>query len=202
MEIPRNMSTPTQTYIFGVLLLIWISIIGFQTLLGSTAKHVPLVNRSGPKSQPKPLSLLHVQFTSPDESRKVGKNSHISLKPSKNIFAPLTFPKLSSPVIVKKPTPRKPVPVIPIKPSGPSPETLVAERIRKEMTEYRFLGLVYEGAVAQVFLVRNDEIFILREGDVVKGEIRLTKVQPSAIQLQYGDSEIKTTIPISDSQAL
>ncbi len=188
----------TQGYILGLLLACWAIVLGYQLVFTEPTQHIPLVNRTTNSSHNPPTQstiALHIQ----NLLKPRNPSDEISEQAPKNIFAPLRFSTPTKPKPRFIPKPIKAQPSKPVERPQAPPLDLLAQNARNKMAEYRFLGFVHEGGRTKVFLVNDQEIFIVGERDVLKDDIRVVKIRQNSIQLQYLDTNIRTTIPVSDS---
>ncbi len=195
------MTNTVKVQILGALILAWIAIVAVQFLTEPEPQRVPLQNQSGPASRvgQKDVSPMRTKLLHPMLAKV--ESEDIPATPSKNIFAPLEFPKPKTRRVAKaKPAP-SPVSsrVTPTIPSPPSAEELAAQRARMAMAQYRFLGYVQEGGEPRAFLVKGQDIFIIGAGETLEGEIRVAGIQPTSVELRFADTNIRTILPLVKS---
>ncbi len=66
---------------------------------------------------------------------------------------------------------------------------------------YRYAGRLADGADVVLYLSRADQIFAVREGDVVEGQYKVTSIEDRRVQLQHlasGESQT-LTLPASEN---
>ena len=121
----------------------------------------------------------------------------------RNIFAPIGFrkmvakPKTSIAPPPAQPTTAPPTPV----PPGPSPSDLAAQRARQRLNQFRFLGYLTKGGESQAFLTNGQAIYIVKQGEMLEGQVQVNKIEPETIVLstqilETGD-QVQATIPLT-----
>ena len=126
----------------------------------------------------------------------------VSFSQPRNIFAPLG----SRQVVAKKITPSTPRPssnraTSPSIPPGPSPADLAAERARQQLNQFRFLGYLTKGGESQAFLTNGQSIYIVKQGEMLEGQVQVNKIEPELIvlttQVRETGNQIQATIPLT-----
>lgn len=117
-------------------------------------------------------------------------------RPSKNIFAPLEFPKPEKKpaVKVKAAPPPPPRPIQPAAPPAPSPEELAAAQARKRMAAYRILGYSQDGGQPRAFLGKGRKIFIAGVGEELEDRIQVAAITEKAVRLRETRSQSEATL--------
>ena len=130
------------------------------------------------------------------------------LKNPRNIFAPLKNPDVPKKVQVSPEHPSPPPsPVQPVRPpaspllTGPSPAELAAREAKEEMQQYKFLGYLTKEGVQQGFLSKGQEIYIVKQGEVVADDLEIKSLSPMAVVLskrvKQAGTTVETTLPLT-----
>lgn len=198
--------------------LAWLTLMVFRMMTHDELQEIPLTYKSGqvqggdqrePSKLPAPLVAKSLQ----------GRAKATPPTPSKNIFAPLEDTLHQSRVRgsktrLSKETSAAPVVVpaftAPPPPSPPSPEALASEQRRrleelaiqqaKELlAQYRFLGSLTKNGDRQAFLGKGQDIYIIRDGELLGGRIRVTVLNGSSIKLQETNTQLEKTLLLVSS---
>ena len=123
----------------------------------------------------------------------------------RNIFSPIGSRK----VIAKRKTPKRssaptatiaPPPPMPTT-ASPSPEELAAQRARQELNKFRFLGYLTKGGESQAFLTNGQAIYIVKQGEMLEGQVQVNKIEPENIvlsaQVWEAGNQVQATIPLT-----
>ena len=127
----------------------------------------------------------------------------VTFSQPRNIFAPLGLRK----VVAKQKTPITPpsrpptiAPPPPV-PPGPSPSDLAAQRARQLLNKFRFLGYLTKGGESQAFLTNGQAIYIVKQGEMLEGQVQVNKIEPETIilstQVLETGNQIQATIPLT-----
>jgi len=122
----------------------------------------------------------------------------------RNIFAPVGFRK----VVARQKTPITPppsqptiTPPSPAPPPGPSPSDLAAQRARQQLNQFRFLGYLTKGGESQAFLTNGQAIYIVKQGEMLEGQVQVNKIEPETIvlstQIMETGNQVQATIPLT-----
>jgi hypothetical protein len=121
----------------------------------------------------------------------------------RNIFAPIESRK----VVAKHQTPVTPPPSQPTVappspiPPGPSPSDLAAQRAQQQLNQFRFLGYLTKGGESQAFLTNGQAIYIVKQGEMLEGQIQVNKIEPETIvlstQIWETGNQVQATIPLT-----
>lgn len=209
------MSHRTKIWLLAVLMLVWVGMLVFRFTSREETHNIPLTFTSGQKvakeSVTKSVSVPTVAklatFRAPDAS----------FTTPKNIFAPLNETVASTETkAARKVAKAKPkaavipasaiVPVLPV-PPPPSPEELAAQRIRQQreqaaqqarqlMGQYRFIGFLTEDGEPRAFVGKGRELYIVRMGETLDGQIQVGTIEPSALKLRDATANVETSIPL------
>ena len=139
----------------------------------------------------------------PSESKRT-----MTLKNPRNIFTPLKNPDVPQKVQVlpERPSP-PPSPVQPVRPlgspsPGPSPAELAARQAKEEMQQYKFLGYLTKEGVQQGFLSKGQEIYIVKQGETFKDDLKIKSIGPMAVVLskrvKQAGTTVETTLPLTE----
>ena len=147
-------------------------------------------------------SLPSIKELSLEESFPNSRNSVTFTQP-RNIFAPMRKRK----VVVEKKRPRETssptMATLPKSqpPKGPSPEDLAAQRARQQLNQFRFLGYLKKGGESQAFLTKGQAIYIVKQGEMLDGQVQVNKIEPETIvlstQVWETGSQVQATIPLT-----
>ena len=126
----------------------------------------------------------------------------VTFSQPRNIFAPLGLRK----VVAKQKTPITPpsqptiAPPSPVPPS-PSPSDLAAQRARQQLNQFRFLGYLTKGGESQAFLTNGQAIYIVKQGEMMEGQVQVNKIEPETIilstQILETGNQVQATIPLT-----
>ena len=126
----------------------------------------------------------------------------VTFSQPRNIFAPIGLRK----VVAKQKTPITPTPSRPtIAPPpvapGPSPSDLAAQRARQQLNQFRFLGYLTKGGESQAFLTNGQAIYIVKQGEMLEGQVQVNKIEPETIvlstQILETGNQVQATIPLT-----
>ncbi|MEC4673593.1 MAG: hypothetical protein VST68_05350 [Nitrospirota bacterium] len=185
-----------------ILLLIGLLLIGatqgfFGGLEPDDSDIVAVQQNSGLVASHRSSQVLHASsgFSLPSSKESV------KLATPRNIFATLKAqlaPKKSKPVPrrppsktkTKTPVVARPVAPKPVQPTGPTPEQMAKrqeDRARMkaelEMNKYRFLGYLQRAGEQHVFLSNGQALYIVKQGEVVEGAIKLKTIEDTSVVL-------------------
>ena len=117
-----------------------------------------------------------------------------------------------------KPAPPPPAPAVyvpPPPPPPPTPEELAAQRererveqerqsreraiqqARQQMTQYRFLGYLSQNGEPQAFLGKGTDLYILKVGEIVEGQIQVGRIEPLSLTLHAPTLAVESTIQLA-----
>jgi hypothetical protein len=146
-------------------------------------------------------TLPSVQNLSLDQSFPNSRQM-VTFSQPRNIFAPIGLRK----VVAKQKTPITPTPSRPtIAPPpvapGPSPSDLAAQRARQQLNQFRFLGYLTKGGESQAFLTNGQAIYIVKQGEMLEGQVQVNKIEPETIvlstQILETGNQVQATIPLT-----
>lgn len=107
----------------------------------------------------------------------------------RNIFlaqAEPDIPKPIEPVVTTHKTDNPPVPVTPPHPTTPP-------------LPFQAFGVATGPGLRKVMLVEGDDVFVAKEGQVIKGQYKIVKINPNSVEIQDLLTNNTQTIPIAAS---
>ena len=144
-------------------------------------------------------SLPSVKDLSLDQSFSNSRKI-VTFSQPRDIFAPPGLRK----VIEKKNVSVTPPPsqtIAPPDPPPPSPADLAAQRARQQLNQFRFLGYLTKGGESQAFLTNGQAIYIVKQGEMLEGQIQVNKIEPETIVLSTQNwetgNQVQATIPLT-----
>jgi len=209
------MNHRSKIWLLAILMLVWVGVLVFRFTSHEEPQFAPLTFKSGQKvskeSVPKPTSVPTVSKLA------TLRDADVTFTTPKNIFAPLsevaagTEPKVR-PKLAKGKSKATVVPAaaamaVPPGPPPPSPEELAAQRIRQQrdqmtqlarqqMGQYRFLGFLTENGEPRAFLGKGRELYIVRAGETLEGQIQVGTIEPASLKLRDAVANVETSIPL------
>lgn len=127
----------------------------------------------------------------------------VTFSQPRNIFAPIGLRK----VVAKQKTADTPpthstaAPSSPAPPPGPSSSDLAAQRARQQLNQFRFLGYLTKGGESQAFLTNGQAIYIVKQGEMLEGQVQVNKIEPETIvlstQILETGNQVQATIPLT-----
>ncbi len=86
-------------------------------------------------------------------------------------------------------------------PPAPSPGELAAQRARQQLNQFRFLGYLRKGGESQAFLTNGQAIYIVKQGEMLEGQVQVNKIEPETIvlstQIWETGNQVQATIPLT-----
>ena len=195
------MTNQQKGFVLVGLFVAWGGLTAYQMLESSE----PTPNDLSSKTSHATSALPSVKALSLNQSFP---NSRLLAKFSepRNIFAPLGLRK----VVAKKEIPAPPLssrpnipppPPAPVVPAAPSPADLAAQRARQQLNQFRFLGYLTKGGESQAFLTNGEAIYIVKQGEMLEGQVQVNKIEPETIvlstQILETGNQIQATIPLT-----
>lgn len=182
--------------LLGALVLCWAALLVVQVTEDREPRRVPLTYVSG-----QTVTADRGRESQPRVALLVAEADSLSVppKPSKNIFAPLEFPKPKKKrkVIEKRQPPPPPKPAAPPPPPpGPSPEELAAAQARKQMAQYRALGFAEDSGTPRAFLGKGNKIYIVQVGEELEERIVVAAITTDTVKLRETRTRLETTLPL------
>jgi len=126
----------------------------------------------------------------------------VTFSQPRNIFAPIGLRNVvAKPVIpITPPVNREHAPSSPA-PPGPSPAELAAQRALEQLNQFRFLGYLTKRGESQAFLTNGQAIYIVKQGEMLEGQVQVNKIEPETIvlstQIWETGTHIQATIPLT-----
>ncbi len=194
--IPSN-----QWKVFGVLAACLLGLIVLRAADDRTPRRMPLTYVSGQTVKPDRAasSPILANLISSERDAVLAART-----PSKNIFAPLTFPKPKRKQVVAKvkpPPPPPPKPAAPPPPPGPSAEEFAAAEARKQMAQYRALGFSEDGGTPRAFLGKGTKIYIAQVGEELEERIVVAAITADSVRLRETRTRLEATLPLRPAGA-
>jgi hypothetical protein len=127
----------------------------------------------------------------------------VTFSQPRNIFAPLGLQKVvtKQKTTATSPTQTTIAPASPAPPPGPSPSDLAAQRARQQLNKFRFLGYLTKGGESQAFLTNGQAIYIVKQGEMLEGQVQVNKIEPETIvlstQVLETGNQVQATIPLT-----
>ena len=148
-------------------------------------------------------TLPTVKSLSLDESFPNSRQM-VTFSQPRNIFAPLGSQKVvaNQKTPITPPSSRSPTTTPPPSaPPGPSPSDLAAQRAREQLNQFRFLGYLTKGGESQAFLTNGQAIYIVKQGEMLEGQVQVNKIEPETIVLSTKiletGNQVQATIPLT-----
>jgi hypothetical protein len=209
-----------QVFMLGAMAGLWVALMTFQYVTFPEAREVPLTFKSG---QTTGTTMQSGRADEEFELRPIRILARqLSSTPTRNIFAPIrdvdkgeTVAKVRATKIKRKgppePAPALAVAAVPA-PLLPSPEELAEQaaqqqretklrQLRELMGQYRYLGYVTQAGEQKAFLGRANDIYIIRQGDTLDGQFRVTSIAPTAVTIHEPQLNLEATLQLKAESA-
>ena len=216
------MTKKTKGWLAALLCATWAALVIFQALNQPSPERVPLKFKSGQAQgiAGKPAQGSDNPFTVRLARAKTHELPHL---PSHNIFAPLGTPPPEDSTYqmkkhtvsnqVKPPQSPSPVPIVAKQAAPPSEQDIAAQRAVqqaemarleavRELGTFRFLGFLEQNGVAQAFLARGNEIYVVADGAAVDGRYVVTVLDTSSVKIRATSTGVEATIGKSDRESV
>jgi hypothetical protein len=107
-----------------------------------------------------------------------------------------------------------PVPVVAeLAPPPPSEQEIAAHRViqqaevarqeaMRELGAFRFLGFLKQNGVAQAFLARGNELYVVTNGEAMDGRYVITVLDTSSVRIRSASTGVETIIGKSERELL
>ena len=200
----------------------WAALVIFEAMNQPSPERVPLKFKSGPAQDiaGKQTHASDNPFTVRLARAKTHELPHL---PAHNIFAPLDTPSPESTVRqvnkhtvsgqVKPPQSPNPAPIIAKPPALPSEQEIAAQiavqqtemarlEAMRELGAFRFLGFLEQDGIAQAFLARGNELYVVANGDSVDGKYVVTVLTTSSVKIRATSTGVETIIGKSDRESM
>jgi len=192
------MTNQQKGFVLVGLLLAWGSVTAYQMSDFSESSSNNLATAT-PQTQ---SSLPSVKDLSLEKSFPNARKMATFSQP-RNIFSPL----VSRRMVGKQPVATTPSsrPIVaqpkPAPPPGPTAAELATQRARQQLNRFRFLGYLTKGGESQAFLTNGEAIYIVKQGEMLDGQIQVNKIEAETIilstQIYETGSHIQATIPLT-----
>ncbi len=113
----------------------------------------------------------------------------------KNIFGPLTQEKSEKPPRHRKRA-AKP---LPLPPPAPIP---VQPPIQRDMAQFTFMGFLKKGNNKTIFLSSNNEIFLVKKGDIIAGKYRVENISEDMLSIRSQENGMEVIVPLMENRPL
>jgi hypothetical protein len=215
------MTKKTKGWLAIFLSATWAALVIFVVMNQPSPERVPLKFKSGPAQD---IDEKHAhESDNPFTVRLARAKTHeLPHLPSHNIFAPLDTPSPEATVRqvnkhkvsgqVKPSQSPSPAPIVAEPPASPSEQEIAAQRAIKqtemarresmrELGAFRFLGFLEQDGVAQAFLARGNELYVVANGDAVDGRYVITVLDTSSVKIRATSTGVETIIGKSDRES-
>ena len=183
------------------LLLAWGGITAYQVFIDSESATSSQSNITQPNVSLPTVQALALNPSFPNARQLV------AFSQPRNIFSPIGSKK----TVAKRTRPKSPPPSrttmapspspSPPPRASPSPEELAAQRARQQLNQFRFLGYLTKGGESQAFLTNGQAIYIVKQGEMLEGQVQVNKIEPENIVLSAevweAGSQVQATIPLT-----
>ncbi len=216
------MTKRAQGWLAIFLCAIWAALVILQALNQVSPERVPLKFKSGPAQDiaEKNTHGSDYPFTVRLARAKTHELPHL---PSHNIFAPLDTPspeatvrQMNKHTVLGQAKPTQsasPAPIVAEPAAPPSEQEVAGQRAiqqaemarleaMRELGEFRFLGFLEQNGVAQAFLARGNELYVVANGDAVDGRYVITVLDTSSVKIHAVSTGVETTIGKSDREPM
>ena len=125
----------------------------------------------------------------------------------RNIFRPIFHEEmkvLNLPPPPPPPPPRAPVPQPAMPPPAPpgTPEAPEPPAYVKEMGSFTFLGFMKKDNRKTIFLSKNNDIFVVKKGDLIANKYKVTNITDEALTINSVADGNEMIIPLEENKAL
>ena len=214
------MTQRLQYLVAGGLALLWLSVVVMRWAFQEPPQEVPLQFKTG--QRPSQQARLAAQEDDLAVKPFTGRGQEVPDRPHKNIFVMGPTASQEASDGVAKPVQKKlvtmqktPVPPPPVvsPPAGPTDEELAAiaarqqrellmQQVREQLAQFRYVGYVERDGRQQAFLGKDNQIFILQQGDKVENRFVVATIDRTAVTLREGQTKIEGRIELTkDLQA-
>jgi hypothetical protein len=117
----------------------------------------------------------------------------------RNIFKPVFVDEIKMAKLkvaaVKRRSLRPPPPPVPVQP-------VVTEMPRPELAKFTFLGFVQKGKRKIIFLSKDKEIILVKQGDIFAGRYEASSITDQALTIRVTDTHEEIVIPLVEYASL
>jgi hypothetical protein len=187
----RGIRFPRRLMLAGLLLVLLASPGSGERIEAPEAVAVAMVERAPVRVEQPSEALTQSAAARIDLSRLQRAKSRRS---SLELFAPRSF--YTAPPRATSPPPRSPAPVVAAKPAArPAPPPPTAPPL-----PFKYMGMVRDDpGQPTFFLVKGDELYNVRVGEVIDGMYRIDSIAGSSLRLVYLPLDIAQILPMGDS---
>ncbi len=125
---------------------------------------------------------------------------------SRNIFRPIFHDEtkqLSSAPVLPRPVLPPPMPAVPIAPPPPvMPVAPQPPQVVRDMARFTFLGFLKKDNRKTIFLARDKEILLVRQGDKIAGNYEATTITDDALSIRSLADGSEMVIPLVENRPL
>lgn len=119
----------------------------------------------------------------------------------RNIFKPVFVDELmlmKQQAAAAKPAP----PPVPVPRPVPAPPVAVPVQPRRELARFTFLGFLKRDNRTTIFLAKDNEIILVRKGDLFAGRYEAASITDQALTIHVRDSGEEIVIPLLENRPL
>jgi hypothetical protein len=98
--------------------------------------------------------------------------------------------------LVKAP-PRPAAPPAPAGPPPKTPEQIAEDAARAELAQIKLVGIVFRGEAGEAFLVKGDQVYIVRNGQKVGERFAVESVSADAVALKDPSTRVSGKLSVS-----
>ncbi|MGH7204669.1 MAG: hypothetical protein ACREI2_00510 [Nitrospiraceae bacterium] len=85
-------------------------------------------------------------------------------------------------------------------------EELSQQATAAELAQFRYLGYFYLGSLRQegreiALLVKNDDLHVVRAGEIIQQRVLVKTITPTAVTLQETHSRVEQTVPLAEGES-
>ena len=125
----------------------------------------------------------------------------------RNIFRPIFRDETKQPrpvtLVLPKPVPPPPpIPVPPVAPLPPPPAPPQPPQVVRDMARFTFLGFLKKDNRKTIFLARDKEIVLVRQGDKIAGNYEATTITDEALSIRSLADGSEMVIPLVENRPL
>jgi hypothetical protein len=216
------MTKRTKGWLAVFLCATWSALVIFEVMSQPSPERVPLKFKSGPVQD---IAEKHAhESDNPFTVRLARAKTHeLPHLPSHNIFAPIDTPSPEATIRqmnihtvsgqAKPSQSPSPAPIVAEPPASPSEQEIAAQRAAqqtemarletmRELGAFRFLGFLDQNGVAQAFLARGNELYVVANGDSVDGRYVITALDTSSVKIRATSTGVETIIGKSDRKPM
>jgi len=178
---------------------VWALLLVWRLVTTEDPAHVPLVHVTGQSAHQtaargKTEAPLRVDLDLLASSRTQREGTFTT---PKNIFS---FARPEGPQTA---SPEPPLPIaMPLTPE----EELSQQATSADLAQFRYLGYFYMGSLRQegreiALLVKNEDLHIVRAGEIIERRVLVKSITPTAVTLQETHSRVEQTVPLAEGES-